>query len=245
MKKLGTFTILISFILFAVPVWSQTTPTEVITQPENTIAPTSANTPVPTENLDSEVDKLKEKVAEKVSELSENSDEVTAGVITKIADNSFSLNTDNSEVEVTTDNTLTSYYEVQSTSFLEVKRDNFIKGDYIFVIGPEINGVITANAVYKDQKFMVLTGKITKVNQTDFSIDILSLDKTTYTLDIQTTTNQRLLNIKTLALEAIGFSKLKEGDSIHVVVKSNLKNPKSTRYDASRLLIVPNEYFIQ
>lgn len=237
MKKILISSVLISFVLFAIPVWSQTTPTE-------GVSPT-VSTPEPTENLDKEVDKLKEKVAEKVSELAENSDKITAGVISGISDNTLKVKSDNREVEISIDDTLTTYYEVQGTAFKEVKRDEIAKNDYIFVIGPEISGVITANAVYKDQKFLVLTGKITKVNQTDFSVEMVSLDKTTYTLDIQTNSTQRLLNIKTLALESIGFSKLKEGDAIHAVVKSDLKNPKSTRYDASRLLIVPNEYFIQ
>ena len=216
--------------MFAIPVWSQTKPTEGIS---------------PTDNLDKEVDKLKEKVAEKVSELAENSDQVTSGVVNSIDKSSLTVRSDDREVEVSIDDTLTTYYEVQGANFREVKSDNIVKNDYIFVIGPEINGVITANAIYKDQKYIVLTGKITKVNQSDYSVEMLSLDKTSYTLDIQTHTNQRLLNIKTLELEAIGFSKLKEGDAIHVVVKGNLKDPKSTRYDASRLLIVPNEYFIQ
>ena len=237
MKKLLISSILISFILFAIPVWSQTTPTEGVSL--------TVTTPEPTENLDKEVDKLKEKVAEKVSELAENSDQVTSGVVNSIAKSSLTVRSDDREVEVSIDDTLTTYYEVQGANFREVKSDNIVKNDYIFVIGPEINGVITANAVYKDQKYIVLTGKITKVNQSDYSVEMLSLDKTSYTLDIQTHTNQRLLNIKSLELEAIGFSKLKEGDAIHVVVKSNLKDPKSTRYDASRLLIVPNEYFIQ
>ena len=224
-------------MFFTIPVWSQTTPTE-------GVSPT-VTTPEPTDNLDKEVDKLKEKVAEKVSELAENSDQVTAGVVNSISDSSLTIKSDNREVEVSIDDTLTTYYEVQGASIREIKLDNIAKNDYVFVIGPEINGVITANAVYKDQKYILLTGKITKVNQSDYSIEMVSLDKTSYTLDIQTYTNQRMLNIKSLALEAIGFSKLKEGDALHVVVKSNLKDPKSTRYDASRLLIVPNEYFIQ
>jgi len=237
MKKLLISSILISLMLFTIPVWSQTTPTE-------GVSPT-VTTPEPTDNLDKEVDKLKEKVAEKVSELAENSDQVTAGVVNSISDSSLTIKSDNREVEVSIDDTLTTYYEVQGASIREIKLDNIAKNDYVFVIGPEINGVITANAVYKDQKYILLTGKITKVNQSDYSIEMVSLDKTSYTLDIQTYTNQRMLNIKSLALEAIGFSKLKEGDALHVVVKSNLKDPKSTRYDASRLLIVPNEYFIQ
>ena len=236
MKKIFGFVIVVFFIFIAYPVWSQTTsPTDV---PEPTVTK-----PEPTEDLDDEVDKLKEKVAEKVSELSKNEDRVTSGVVSKVADSSLTLG--KNEIEISIDDTLTTYYEVQGSAIREIKQDDIAKNDYIFVIGPEINGVITANAVYKDQKYMVISGKITKVNQSDFSIEIVSLDKTAYTLDIQTQTTQRMLNIKSLAIEAIGFSKLKEGDAIHVVVKSDSEKPEATRFDAERLLIVPNEYFIQ
>jgi hypothetical protein len=90
-----------------------------------------------------------------------------------------------------------------------------------------------------------LAGKITEVNATDYTVTIITLDKTTYTLDYQTSTNLQLLDIKTFVPEKAGFSKLKEGDSIHVVVEANLANPKATRYDAVKMLIIPNEYFIQ
>src|SRR3990167_10281498 len=230
MKKIFGFAIIVIFIFIAYPVRSQTSPTDVavptITKPE------------PTEDLDDEVDKLKEKVAEKVSELSKNEDRVTSGVVSKVADSSLTLG--KNEIEISIDDTLTTYYEVQGSAIREIKQDDIAKNDYTFVIGPEINGVITANAVYKDQKYMVISGKITKVNQSDFSIEIVSLDKTAYTLDIQTQTTQRMLNIKSLAIEAIGFSKLKEGDAIHVVVKSDPEKPEATRFDAERLLIVPN-----
>ena len=65
--------------MFAVPVWSQTKPTEGIS---------------PTDNLDKEVDKLKEKVAEKVSELEENSDQVTSGVVNSIDKSSLTVKSD-------------------------------------------------------------------------------------------------------------------------------------------------------
>ena len=54
-----------------------------------------------------------------------------------------------------------------------------------------------------------------------------------------------MLDIKTLELSKIGFSKLKEGDSVQVVVKSNGLNLKQTRFDAEKILIIPNEYFLQ
>ncbi len=229
--------------VFAQPVIAQVSPT---VEPEPTVETVQETTPSvsPTETLDDEVDKLKEKVAEKVLGLKEKNDKATAGIIKSIGDTMVITTSDGRDMKVSLDSTLTSYHEVRGTAIAEIKKENFKKGEYVFVLGPEINGVITGNAIYKDQKYLILSGKITEVDADNFSVNIITLDKTTYTLDVQTNTTQQMLNIKTFVPERIGFSKLKEGDSIHVVVEASLENPKTTRYDAEKLLIIPNEYFI-
>ncbi len=222
--------------LITVPVIAQTSPTD-----KPTVKP-----PTPTgSELDDEVDKLKEKVAATVEELKGEKNEATAGVVQSIDDTSLVILQDGEKKTVTLDDTLTQYYEISGTTTKDLKKDVLKEGDYVFVLGPEINGEITANAIYRDQSYIILSGKITDVNSDDYTVSIVSLDKTNYILDIQTKTVQQMLNIKTLKIEKIGFSKLKEGDSIHVVVKTNLENPNSTRFDAVRFLIIPNEYFIQ
>jgi predicted RNA-binding protein len=205
---------------------------------------TPTTTVVPTKVTDEDVDKLKEKVAKTVLGMNETAT-VTAGTITTIKGDVVTLETKDDDVQVTLDDALTEYFEIQGTITKEIKKDGIQKSDYIFVSGPEINGSITANTVYKDQPYISFVGKITEANSTDFTVKIVTLDKSNYTLDVQTRTTQELLNIKTLEPEKIGFSKLKEGDSIHVFVKANLENPKTTRFDAERILVIPNEYFMQ
>ncbi len=202
--------------------------------------------PTPTgKELDDEVDKLKEKVAETVSELKGEQKKATAGIVESVTDKSLVIVQDGDKKTISLDETLTQYYEIAGTATRDLEQEDIEKGDYIFVLGPDIGDEITANAVYRDQSYSIISGKITEVNSDDYTVNIVSLDKTNYTLDIQTQTSQQMLNITSLELEKIGFSKLKEGDSIHVVVKTNLENQKSTRYDAERIVIIPNEYFIQ
>ncbi|HRN70197.1 MAG TPA: hypothetical protein PLS49_03340 [Candidatus Woesebacteria bacterium] len=218
-----------------VPVIAQTTTPKA--------SPTVKTTPTESDSdLDSEVDKLKEKVAETVSEMRGKTEKAISGVVQSITKSELVIN---DKYTARLDNTLTKYYEIAGTSTKDLNAEDIKKGDYVFVRGPEISSEITANAVYKDTPYMVLTGKITEVNSEDYTVKIISLDKINYTLDIQTRTNQQMLNIKTLEVEKIGFSKLKEGDSIHVVVQANLENANTTRFDAERFLIIPNEYFIQ
>lgn len=237
MKKYSYLIALLAASIIVLPVFAQSTTPE---EPEPTVKQAE-----PTESLDDEVDKLKEKVAETVSELKGKNEKAVSGVVKSVKDKEIVLMNGSDESTVTLDETLTKYYEIAGTATRDIKSEDIEENDYIFVLGPDINGEITANGIYKDKSYKLISGKITQANSSDFTINVISLDKINYTFDIQTRTNQQLLNIKTLEPEKIGFSKLKEGDSIHVVVVNNIEDPKSTRYDAERILVIPNEYFIQ
>ena len=214
---------------FAIPVYSQS--------PSPTVTST---------NVDEDVTKLKEKVAEKVQELKENNKKAVAGYIKDIKDNTVKITiSDRTDVDAEIDETLTSFYDIASGKIQDRKQNDFKVGDYIFVTGPEIGQSLNANEIYKDKEFKVFSGKISEVDSAKFTVSVVSIDKITYTLDIEKGTKQELLNIKTLKTEKIGFSKLKEGDSVHVVVEADPKDPKQTSFSADRLLVIPNEYFLQ
>lgn len=206
------------------------------------LSPTKAQ-----DSMDREVDKIKEKVAEKVSEMKKNNEKAVSGVVESIKVKTIKIKSinENTESEILIDDTLTKLYKVQGATLKNIQQDDIVKGDYLFAIGPEINGVINANGIYLDQRFDIMLGKITEVNSGDFTIKILTTDKKNVILDFQNRTVSEMLDIKTLELSKIGFSKLKEGDSVQVVVKSNGLNLKQTRFDAEKILIIPNEYFLQ
>jgi len=197
------------------------------------------------EVIEKEVDKLKDKIAEQVEELNVNNKAI-AGMIQDIVGNSiFIINNDGQRVEASVDETLTSYYEVSGTQLKELKAEDFEIDEYVFVTGPEIGETITANAVYKDTPYRVFSGKIVEVNEDDFTVRIAAIDKSTYVLDVETGTDVLLMDIDTLETTKIGFSKLKEGDAVHAVIELDPAAPEKTQYPAEKLLIIPNEYFIQ
>ncbi|PIZ65353.1 hypothetical protein CO051_00960 [Candidatus Roizmanbacteria bacterium CG_4_9_14_0_2_um_filter_39_13] len=198
------------------------------------------------EVLDSQVQELKDKVAEKVEELKERKKQAVSGIIQEIKNNVITiLNAENNKIDVDVDDTLTSYYDIVGTKVKDSSKDNVEKGDYIFVTGPEIGETVTANEVYTDTQYIVMSGKITEVNAEDFTIKMVTIDKTNYILDIEKSSKRNLLDIKTLKTVSIGFSKLKEGDSVHAVVKADIEKPDQTHFSAIKLLIIPNEYFLQ
>ena len=45
-------------------------------------------------------------------------------------------------------------------------------------------------------------------------------------------------------MERIGFSKIKEGDSVHFVFKIS-GDEKNNEYSADKILVIPQEYFIK
>ncbi|MCA9371400.1 hypothetical protein KC726_00725 [Candidatus Woesebacteria bacterium] len=225
MNKYFTGTIIAAFLVagIVIPVYSQDA------------SPSGA--------IDKEVDKIKEKVAETVAGLASDKKAV-AGYVQSIEAGDLILDLDGKKTSVSYDDTLTKVYDA-GANFKEGALDDVAKNDYVFVSGPEIDGVVTANNMYFDQAYHIFSGKISQVNADDYSIEVVTLEKDTLTFDIETNSNQEMLDIDTLELSTIGFSKLKEGDSIHVVVKRSADDEQSTRFSAQKVLVIPNEYFLQ
>lgn len=191
-----------------------------------------------------EVEELKEKVESTVDNLQNENLTTYAGFIDSLEDEVMTLDTENGEVAVELDPELTIYYQIQSNATEEIDSEDVEAGDFVLVSGPKIGNTVTANAVYKDVAYLVRTGKIIEVNEDSFYITVQTLDKDTFTLDIEQSTTQQLLDIKTFELETSGFSKMKTGDTIHFVVEQS--NEEDTeRYEAVKTIIIPQEYFIK
>ncbi|MCX7996445.1 MAG: hypothetical protein N2691_01640 [Patescibacteria group bacterium] len=193
---------------------------------------------------DSAVKELKEKIESKVSELKDRNQRTSAGFVTALKDKVLTVRTENGDIQVELDEDVTEVFRIDGTKTAELKIDDIKKGDYILVTGPEIGTTVTANRVYVDEHFIVRSGTIIEVNSESFYVRVQTVEKETYTLDIERNTTQQLVDIKTLELSKIGFSKLKEGDSIHFTARRGI-DPKQTRFSASSVVIVPQEYFIK
>lgn len=222
-----------------IPTVNAATPT-----PTSKVTPTTTKTATASPTIvKSDVKELREKVAAKVSELKEKNHKPFAGTISKVADSTLTISTAaGASMEVKIDSTLTSLYQISGSTTKELKQDALKAGDYIIVTGPVLDKTITANLIYRDETFVVGSGKITEVNTSDNYIKVIAQDKTTYTIDIERTTQQQLLNIKTLKPEKISFSKLKEGDLVHFVGKKPSEKDV-TRLPGVKVLVVPQEYF--
>lgn len=235
MKKIGITLMVLAFFLTATNSFGQTK----TASSAATVSPTPSREQI-------EINNLKEKIATKVAELNKVNQLAVAGVVTQTSSGEFKIKTsDEQEYTIKVDNLLTKYYSVVTGQKISLKNSDIKKGMYIIVSGPQIDKTITANSIWVDEEFFVLVGKVTQVNKDDLSVTVATSEKDTYTLDVETSTKQQIINIKTLDVEKTGFSKIKEGDTIHFVVKKAQKNRDVNQFSAVRILIIPQEYFLK
>lgn len=202
------------------------------TEPEKT--PTKANP------LDKEVQNLKEKIANQVSELKKGGS-IIAGTINSIGKDTIEITGEANKIyKIAIDDTVTSFTEIKGSSKDEIELSDLEKGDYIFVSGPLVESTVTANGIYKDTPYIVGSGQITAVDTDAVSIDIVSTDKAELTIDISKKIRPKIMDSKTLEIEKTTLAKIKAGDSIHYVVTST--DEKDT-VSAVSLLVIPQEYF--
>lgn len=217
------------------------------------IALAQTKTPSPTIEREStssaetkDIRDLKEKLEDKVEELQQSNKKAVSGIITAISANTIRIQSEEgTQYQVKTDEVLTKFYTISGTSKKEIALDGLEKGDYIIAAGPLGDNTVTANYIYVDQQYIVGSGNITEVNSSDFFIKVVNTVKDTIIIDIQSKSTQNLLDIKTNETEKIGFSKIKEGDTIHYVLIKTGKEREKNRYDALRTLIIPQEFFIK
>ncbi len=195
-------------------------------------------------SVDKDIQNLKEKIANKVSEIRKQNNKAVSGFVVSNDGNTMKINNNGEENQVKFDNTLTKYFKILGTQKKEIKADDIKKNDYAIVSGVVADNIINANVVLIDENFLVDSGKIIEINKDSYNIKVLTSDKNTYSLDIETYTKQFIVNIKTLDLERVGFSKIKEGDTVHFVVKKTGEE-KNNNYSAIKILIIPQEYFIK
>lgn len=182
---------------------------------------------------------------DKIANVIKKSNKALSGLVTSNDGNVIKLKGgDNTVYEVKLDNELTKYFKISKASKKEIKADDISKDDYIIVTGVLTDKSIAANSIFIDESYIVGSGRITEVDKDNYSVKVINSAKETFTLDVETSTKQLILDIKTLEIGQMGFSKIKEGDYAHFVVKRGI-DIKDNKYSAQKILIIPQEYFIK
>lgn len=227
----------LTILVVTVPVFAQTA--------APTVGAVSGPTAVPTNAVTKDVQNLKDKLATKVSELRKQNQKAISGVIADINTKTITIrDAEDKSVQVKIDEVLTLAFEISGTVKRSVKVDTLEKGDYIIISGPVTDSTVTANTIYKDEQYLVGSGKITKVLAADFSLAVATEDKENLTIVVENTTRRLLVDSKTLTKEVIGFTKIKEGDTVHYVLKKTGREKVKDQFGALRIVIIPQEYFV-
>jgi uncharacterized protein YkvS len=192
-----------------------------------------------------QINELKEKIASKVAEIQKENYKGVSGFIKKINKDSVIIEDNlNDRFEIKTDDVVTKYYRIENNTRKEINRDELKTDQFIFATGIINANQVEANNIYIDEVFYMNSGQIIEVNKDEYSLKVQLLEKKIITIDIENYTKQQMLNIKTIKAETIGFSKMKEGDTIHFVAK--ITDPaKTDRYSALKTLLIPQEFFIK
>jgi len=219
--------------------------TGVMAQDEELVPTVPPASPSAATKEDREISDLKERLADKVAQLRKKDQKAFSGFAT-VKDGTITLINDDSTVTVKIDDSLTKLYQVVGAAKKEIKPDAIKTGSYIIVTGPLVDKTVNANYIYVDEAFIVQQGKVTEINKSDYYVKVMSADKLEYTLDIESSTRLNMLNIKTLEIETTGFSKIKEGDTIHFSAKKDeTKESAALRFAAQKILVIPQEYFMK
>lgn len=204
-----------------------------------------------TSALDKGAKQLIEKLATKAEVARKKDQKAYVGTILKIENSTITLSnikgTDEKKYSIKIDDTLTALYRVVGATKKSIKKSELKTGDYVIITGLMINDSLEAMELYVDEQYLVKTAKVTEISVKEFYLKVITYDKDEYTLDIQSSTRQFMLNVKTKEIEKSGFSKIKEGDIVHFVVsKTNPGEGKEkNRYDGVRILVVPQEFSAQ
>ena len=188
---------------------------------------------------------LKEKVASKVAQLKRENAQGVSGYITEIKNESFFIQNQKGDIfQINTDPIITKYYQIINNQRKEIDKKALSKDQYVIIDGIINGNQIEANAIHIDDYFLISSGQVIEINKNEYWIRVLTLEKDSLILDIETYTKKFLLNIKNLELENIGFSKIKEGDNVHFVIKKQGLKPVE-RASAFRLIVIPQEFFLK
>ncbi|MDO9028311.1 MAG: hypothetical protein Q7U68_05560, partial [Candidatus Roizmanbacteria bacterium] len=131
----------------------------------------------PTITVDKDIEKLKEKIANKVSEIRKKNNKAVSGFVVSNDGNTMKINNNGEENQVKFDDTLTKYFKILGTQKKEIKADDIKKNDYAIVGGVVADNIISANVVLIDENFLVDSGKITEINKDSYNIKVLTSDK--------------------------------------------------------------------
>lgn len=188
------------------------------------------------EKINEKVDELKDKVASKVAQLNLVEKRGIVGTITKISNNQIVLNDLDDNSRIVDIDELTKFSSEDDNTFNNIS--DLKNGMQLSVIGiyNKDSQRLLARFVNQISIPVFISGVISDVNQTDFSIVVSTEDGEKHIIDVERIT--KTFSYTNADLQTSGFSKISAGQNVIVSGFINTKDKK--RITASRLIYFPD-----
>lgn len=204
--------------------------------PSLAISPTASPSANPTVDEVSIIRELKEKVAQKVTELRKNKKIVYYGEIKEIKEESFVLITNNGEKTIDTLQKTNYYWINTQGKKLKLSFSNLEKGDFVVIDGETEEGdKITAKTIVGKAQLFILMGNINKVIRDGQSLTV-SFKAKDVPMTIIVTDNTDILNLNDdNSLKKGNFKDLESEEKI-IILGSYNDNTKE-KIQAKKIII--------
>jgi len=233
--KIKKINIIFTLILGVILGFSATSQIKAIS-PSPTPTPEESVTTVPTKTVIDElkkIEQLKEKIATKVAEIRATDKGASGGVVKSITNSAITITTEKGEMNISYADDLQVFSSTEGGQ-IESSVKKIKEGDEISVFGyfDQTKTSLTAKYVYLPKKILYSIGKIVDIDKTNYTITVKEPQGNTI-VDIEIYSKISLFT-KGKGLVKIGFSKLKVGDSVHVMGTPNTK--EENRLSALRII---------
>lgn len=201
--------------------------------------PAYAQTPTVSEALDeklnSQINQLKDKIASRVSELNLVEKRGITGIVSEASTNQITLKDLNGNTRLIDIDEITKFSSGSSSSNFGVS--DLKEGDRLNVLGlyNKESKRLLARFVSTAVNPVFLSGAISAIDKEEFTIDLLTADKKTTKIDVNTST--RTFSYEDGDLVKSGFSQLETADRIMMIGLPDKTDPNLIV--AERVLVLP------
>lgn len=171
-----------------------------------------------------EADILKQKLEEKVLELRDNPKRVVNGTINSINNKIITIENSTGIEKLTVEPEITNFYRVNGSELEAIGYEDLEKSDQITAFVSDIGGDEISYTLYQEPITTIAAGKVSNIDDKNYSVTIIDFDKSTFGADIETNTLQNVYNQKTKKVEKGGFSKLAIGQRIMAILNGSKGN---------------------
>ncbi len=157
-----------------------------------------------------EADLLKEKLEDKVS-----------GEIKSVSGKTVTMANGAGVEKIMVEPEITNFFRVNGYSLEPIEFEALKAGQNMTAFISDIGGEQISYTVYQEPDLNVAVGKISNIDDKNYKLTLVDYDKSSFGVDIQTDTTQRLYNLKSGRVEKAGFSKLAIGQRFLTILSGS------------------------